>query len=124
MKIVTNKKLLLLALFMVFWTTASYAAEGATVKEVVLDSLAGGLLGAAVVAFSERADSLDHQLSLSPVVQSGGRVATVGNGNAVANVVDGKLSFNVPTITPELCAARDRVRASVTVSADIIKGRF
>lgn len=124
MKIVTNKKLLLLALFMVFWTTASYAADNATVKEMVLDSLAGGLLGAAVVAFNERADSLDYQLALSPAVHAGGRVASVGNGKGLANIDHGRMSFNVPTVTPELCAARDRIRASVTVSADIIKGRF
>lgn len=124
MKIVTNKKLLLLTLFMLFWTTASYAADNAAVKEIVLDSLAGGLLGAAVVAFSERADSLDRQLAISPVVHVGGRLAPMGNGQAVANVDDGRVTFGMPTITPELSAARDRLRASVTVYAEIVKGRF
>lgn len=113
------------ALLLACWSAPCYA--GSTFKEIFTDSLYGGLtgtlVGAAVMAFTEKpGDHLDY-------LAYGGAVgvltgAAFGIGKAMVEMDSGRVRFSMPTVIPDFREANSRGETPVILTAELVRGRF
>ncbi len=114
------------ALFSFCWSVPCHAAESAF-KEIFTDSLYGGLtgtlVGGAIMAFAKKpTDHLDYLGYGAAVGVLTG--AAYGIGKAMVELERGKVSFSIPTIIPDFGETNSKGQAPLTVTANLIRGKF
>lgn len=103
-----------------------HAAETAF-KEIVQDSIYGGIagtvVGAAVLAFTHKpSDHLEYMAYGAAAGVLGGAAYGYFSSRALVEVDNGKVTFAIPTVMPDL---KDSPRKnSVVITAELIKGKF
>lgn len=118
--------MVLAALFSFCWSVPCHAAES-TFKEIFTDSIYGGLtgtlVGAAVMAFTEKpGDHLDYMGYGAAVGVLTG--AAFGIGKAMVEMESGKVRFSMPTLMPDLQEANSKGRTPIVITAELVRGKF
>lgn len=122
-----KKMTLILAAFFSFcWSVPCHAA-GSAFEEIFKDSFYGGLtgtlVGAAVLAFTEKpGDHLDYMAYGAAVGILTG--AAYGIGKAVVEVDNGKIRFSMPTIMPDFPESNSKGKSPIIITAELIRGNF
>jgi len=103
-----------------------HAAETAF-KEIVQDSIYGGLagtvVGAAVMAFSHKpGDHLEYMAYGAAAGALGGAAYGYFTSRALVEVDNGKVKFAIPTVMPDLEGSSKK--SSVMITTKLIKGNF
>jgi len=112
--------------FLFFIQVPCHAAETAF-KEIVKDSIYGGLagtvVGAAVMAFSSKpGDHLEYMAYGAAAGVLGGAAYGYFTSRALVEVDSGKVKFAIPTVMP---GRKDSSRQnSVVLTTQLIKGNF
>lgn len=112
--------------FLFFIQVPCHAAETAF-KEIVKDSIYGGLagtvVGAAVMAFSSKpGDHLEYMAYGAAAGALGGAAYGYFTSRALVEVDNGKVKFAIPTVMPD---RKDSSRkSSVVLTTQFIKGTF
>jgi hypothetical protein len=118
-----------LAVTLLFLATPCLAAENAF-KSFFEDSfygaLSGGLVGAAVLAFTKQPGKhLDYiGYGAAGGVLVGAAYGTAAATRSLADLQNGKLKFALPTIMPELREANSKGQTSIGAMAELIRGSF
>ncbi|MRR55749.1 MAG: hypothetical protein EG822_14805 [Deltaproteobacteria bacterium] len=103
-----------------------HAAETAF-KEIVQDSMYGGIagtvVGAAVLAFTHKpGDNLEYMAYGAAAGVLGGAAYGYFSTRALVEVDKGKVKFAIPTVMPDV---KDSPRKnSIVISAELVKGNF
>jgi len=111
---------------LVFIQVPCHAAETAF-KEIVQDSIYGGIagtvVGAAVLAFTHKpGDHLEYMAYGAAAGVLGGAAYGYFSSRALVEVDKGKVKFAIPTVMPDI---KDSLRKStVVITAELIKGNF
>jgi hypothetical protein len=110
----------------VCWSVPCRAAEN-VFKEVLTDSLYGGLsgtlVGAAVMAFAKR--SGDHLDYMAYGAATGVLVgAAYGLGRAMVEMDKGKMTLSVPTIMPDIQDTNSKGQTPIVVMTELVHGKF
>jgi len=118
--------LVLSVVFFVCWSVPCRAAEN-VFKEVLTDSLYGGLsgtlVGAAVMAFAKRTG--DHLDYMAYGAATGVLVgAAYGIGRAVVEMDKGKVTLSVPTVIPDIQDSNSKGKTPVVFMAELLHGKF
>jgi hypothetical protein len=119
----------LAALLFVCWTAPCFAAETAF-REVFQDALygglGGGLVGAAVMAFTKRpGDHLEYLgVGAAVGVLAGTTYGVVKTSRSLVEMNDGKVKFAMPTIRPDIKETSARGLASIGLVAEVFRGKF
>jgi hypothetical protein len=103
-----------------------HAAETAF-KEIVQDSIYGGIagtvVGAAVLAFSHKpSDHLEYMAYGAAAGVLGGAAYGYFSSRALVEVDNGEVKFAIPTVMPDV--KESSRKSSVIISAELIKGNF
>ncbi len=117
------------ALFTLLQSTLS-RAEDSYFREMFVDSLygavSGALIGGAIMVFKDK--PLDHLnymgYGAAAGVLAGASYGTYKIGRALAQVDNGKVRFAIPAIIPDFIDGTSTKQASVTLTTDLIHGRF
>lgn len=118
--------MVLAAFFSFCWSVPCHAAES-TFKEIFIDSVYGGLtgtlVGAAVMAFTEKpGDHLDYLGYGAAVGVLTG--AAFGIGKAMVEMENGKVRFSMPTFMPDLQEANSKGQTPIVITAELVRGKF
>jgi hypothetical protein len=111
---------------LIFIQVPCHAAETAF-KEIVQDSIYGGIagtvVGAAVLAFTHKpGDHLEYMAYGAAAGVLGGAAYGYFSSRALVEVDKGKVKFAIPTVMPDV---KDSPRKnSIVISAELIKGNF
>jgi uncharacterized membrane protein YebE (DUF533 family) len=120
---------LLVMMTLVFQADMSLAAENAfkeTFKSALYGGAAGGLVGAAILAFTKKpADHLQYiAYGAAGGVIAGTVYGVVRTSRALAEYEDGKLRFAVPAISPTITEHHATGRTNITWRANLLSGTF
>jgi hypothetical protein len=119
----------LAALLLICWTAPCFAAESA-LREVFQDALygglTGGLVGAAVLAFTTRpGNHLDYLgVGTAAGVLAGTTYGVVKTSRALVETNNGKVKFAIPTILPDIRETNARGSTSIGLVAEVFRGKF
>lgn len=111
---------------LLFIQVPCHAAEAAF-KEIVQDSIYGGIagtvVGAAVMAFTRKpGDHWEYMAYGAAAGVLGGAAYGYFTSRALVEVDKGELKFAIPTVMPDI---KDSPRkSSVVINAELIKGNF
>ncbi|RNC70372.1 MAG: hypothetical protein ED859_06040 [Desulfuromonadales bacterium] len=88
--------------------------------------LAGGLVGAALLAFTEKpGNHLDYiGYGAAAGVIAGAAYGVVKSTRALAEVENGKVKLAMPTILPDYIPAGARGEGGVVLMAEVLRGKF
>ncbi len=117
------------ALLLVCWTAPCFAAEGA-LREVFQDALygglTGGLVGAAVLAFTKRpGNHLDYLgVGAAVGVLAGTTIGVVSTSRSLMEAENGKVKFAIPTIIPDVRQTDAKGSTSIGLVAEVFRGKF
>ncbi len=116
----------LTAFFLAVWSAPCHAAESA-LKEILTDSLYGGLSGAlvggAVMAFARKPG--DHLEYIGYGVAGGVLAGAVfGFGKALVEMDNGKVKFSMPTIKPDRLEPNSKGQSGYIFTTELVRGRF
>ena len=124
------KRFAALVVTLLFVATPCFAEENA-IKSVFEDSLygglAGGLVGAALLAFADKpADHLQNiGIGAGVGVLVGATYGVVTASRSLAQYENGKVTFAMPTIRPEFREGNVRGEATnLCAIADLLRGTF
>ena len=114
---------------LLFIATPCLAAENAFktfFEDAFYGGLTGGLVGAAVLAFTKKPGRhLDYiGYGAAGGVLVGAAYGAVVTTRSLAEVENGKVRFSMPTIIPELREANSKGQTSIIATAELIRGRF
>ena len=117
------------AVTLLFIATPCLAAENAFktfFQDAFYGGLTGGLVGAAVMAFTKKPGThLDYiGYGAAGGVLVGAAYGAVVTTRSLAEVQDGKVKFSLPTIRPEMREANSKGQTSIIATAELIRGRF
>ncbi len=122
--------LILATILPMTWAVPCFAVESAF-KEIIQDSLygglTGGLIGAAVMAFAKRpGNHLDYMgYGAAGGVLAGAAYGAIRVAKSLAEVDDkGKVKFAIPLIIPDFHDATSRQQSSYTVNTQLLSGKF
>jgi len=105
-------------------------AEDSVFRELFVDSLygafSGALIGGAIMVFKDKPlDHLDYMgYGAAAGVLVGATYGTYRVGKALAQIDHGKVRFAIPAIIPDFVDGTSTKQSSVTVTADLIHGKF
>lgn len=114
---------------LVIWTAPCSAAESAF-KEVLQDSLYGGLtgtlIGAAVMAFTKRTG---NHLDYLGYGAAGGAIVGAAVGfslinRSLAEVDHGKVKFAIPAVIPDFKEVNSKGESGYVINAELLSGKF
>ncbi len=117
------------ALLLICWTAPCFAAENA-LREVFQDALygglTGGLVGAAVLAFTHKpGDHLDYMAVGAAVgVLAGTTYGVIQTSRAMVETNNGKVKFAIPTILPDIKDNGANGPKSIGLVAEVFRGKF
>jgi hypothetical protein len=114
---------------LIIWTSPCSAAESA-LKEVLQDSLYGGLtgtlIGAAVMAFTKRTgnhlDYLGYGAAGGAIV--GAAVGFTLINRSLAEVDHGKVKFAIPAVIPDFKDTNSKGESGYVINAELLSGKF
>ena len=117
------------AITLLFIATPCLAAENAFktfFQDAFYGGLTGGLVGAAVMAFTKKPGThLDYiGYGAAGCVLVGAAYGTVVTTRSLAEVQNGTVQFSLPTIRPEMREANSKGQTSIIATAELIRGRF
>jgi hypothetical protein len=118
-----------LAITLLFIATPCLAAENAFktfFEDALYGGLTGGLVGAAVLAFTKHPGRhLDYVgYGAAGGVLVGATYGAVVTTRSLAEVENGRVRFSMPTIMPELREANSKGQTSIIATAELIRGKF
>lgn len=114
---------------LILMTTPCLAAENAF-KEIFDDAfyggLAGGLVGAALIVFTDKpSDHLDYiSYGAAGGVMVGAAYGAASVSQSFAEYENGRIKFSMPTIRPEFREGNVRGQTTLYAMAEIIRGKF
>lgn len=121
------KRAVIVALTLVVTATSCYAEENAmqtVFKDIFYGALSGGLVGAAVLAFtshpSDHLDYIGYGAAAGALV--GATYGAVTVTRSLAEIENGEVKFAMPTIRPEI--RENRSRMAVAATAELLRGSF
>lgn len=119
----------LLSVLIVGWSKCGFAEED-RVKEVLMDSLYGGLagvvVGAVVLAFTKKpGDHLEYMAyGAAGGALAGTTYALVKCPKPLAELDNGKVTIGVPTIMPDIRDTNSKGQTPVVILAELFRGNF
>ena len=118
-----------LALTLLLIATPCLAQENAfesVFKDIFYGALSGGLVGAAVLAFTSHPgrhlDYIGYGAAGGALV--GAAYGAVTTTRSLAEVENGEVKFAMPTIIPEIRESNSKGRTHIVAMAELIRGRF
>jgi len=123
-----NKKTAAAIVFFLASLPCLAAAE--SFKEVFLDAVyggvTGGLIGAAVLAFTKHpAHHLEYLgYGFAGGAAVGAAYGTVRTAHSLAEVENGKVKFGIPTVIPDIQESNSRSKTPIVVMAELVHGKF
>jgi len=123
------KRSAVLAITLLFIANPCLAAENAfksVFQDIFYGGLSGGLVGAAVLAFSKHPGShLDYiGYGAAGGVLVGAAYGAVTTTRSLAELEHGEVKFAMPTILPELREANSKGHSAIIATAELLRGRF
>ena len=123
------KRSVALAVTLLFIATPCLAAENAfktIFEDALYGGLTGGLVGAAVLAFTKKPGThLDYMgYGAAGGVLVGAAYGSVVATRSLAEIENGTVRFSMPTIRPEIREANSKGQTSIIATAELIRGRF
>lgn len=121
------KQVLIVALILMVTSTTCHAEDSvfkSMFQDIVYGGLSGGLVGAAVLAFTRHPDQhLDYMgYGAAAGALIGATYGAVSATRSLAEVKDGEVRFAMPTIIPELRESRSGLELIAT--AELLRGTF
>jgi hypothetical protein len=123
------KRSAILAVTLLFITTPCFAEENAFrsfFQDVFYGGLSGGLVGAAVLAFTKQPgkhlDFIGYGAAGGVLV--GATYGAVTTTRSLAELKDGKVKFAMPTILPSIKEANSKGQSSIIAMAELLRGTF
>jgi len=118
-----------LVVTILFIATPCLAADNAFktfFEDAFYGGLTGGLVGAAVLAFTKQPGKhLDYiGYGAAGGVLIGATYGAVVTTRSLAEVENGRVKFSLPTIMPELREANSKGQTSIIATAELIRGKF
>jgi hypothetical protein len=118
-----------LAVTLLFIATPCLAADNAFktfFEDAFYGGLTGGLVGAAVLAFTKQPGKhLDYiGYGAAGGVLVGATYGAVVTSRSLAEIENGRVKFSMPTIMPELREANSKGQTSIIATAELIRGKF
>jgi len=117
-----------LAVTLIFIATPCFAENAFKTffEDAFYGGLTGGLVGAAVLAFTKQPGKhLDYiGYGAAGGVLVGATYGAVVTTRSLAEVENGKVRFSMPTIIPELREANSKGQTSIIATAELIRGKF
>jgi hypothetical protein len=118
-----------LAVTFCFLATPCLAAENgfqSIFKDAFYGGLTGGLVGAAVLAFTKRPGNHLNYMGYGAAggVLVGAVYGTVVATRSLAEVENGKVKFAVPTIVPEFREANSKGKTAIVATVELARGKF
>jgi ABC-type Co2+ transport system permease subunit len=117
------------AITLLFIATPCLAADNAMktlFQDCFYGALTGGLVGAAVLAFTKQPgkhlDYIGYGAAGGALV--GAVYGAVVTTRSLAEIENGKVKFAVPTIRPELREANSKGQTSIIATAELLRGTF
>lgn len=130
MKFAKRVRVIVLCLMLLgCWNAESFASEDTVFMEVVTDAmlggLAGGLVGAAVLAFTKHPGRhLDYMAyGAAGGVVAGGVYGLINSRGSLMEIKNGGVTFDVPVIMPDVKERRTK-GTNVIITTDLISGDF
>ena len=117
-----------LAVILVFMATSSMAAENAfksLFEDVFYGALSGGLVGAAVMAFSQQPGKHFEYIAYGAAsgVLVGATYGAVATTRSLAELKNGEVSFSMPSVMPEIRESSPG-HTSVVAMSELFRGTF
>jgi len=118
-----------LAVTLLFIATPCLAADNAFktfFEDAFYGGLTGGLVGAAVLAFTKQPGKhLDYVgYGAAGGVLVGATYGAVVTTRSLAEIENGRVRFSMPTIMPERREANSKGQTSIIATAELIRGKF
>ena len=118
-----------LAVTLIFIATPCLAADNAFktfFQDALYGGLTGGLVGAAVMAFTKKPGNHMDYIAYGAAggVVVGAAYGAVVTTRSLAEVENGKVKFSMPTIMPEIREANSKGQTSIIARAELIRGSF
>jgi presenilin-like A22 family membrane protease len=118
-----------LVVTLLFFATPCLAEENtfkSIFQDVIYGGLTGGLVGAAVLAFTKRpGNHLDYiGYGAAGGVLVGAAYGAVVTTRSLAELNHGHVKFAIPTIIPELREANSKGQTSIVATAELFRGKF
>jgi hypothetical protein len=123
------KRSVAIVVTLLFMATPCLAEENA-MKTIFQDAfyggLAGGLVGAALLAFADKpADHLQNiGIGAGVGVLVGATYGAVVTSKSFAEYENGKVKFAMPTIRPEFREGNSKGQSTIVAMAEILRGKF
>ncbi len=111
------------------WGLPVSAAE-VRFKETAIDSLygclAGGLVGAAVLAFTKKpGDHLDYMaFGAGGGAVAGATISMFSGPKALAELENGKIRLSVPTVIPDIRDTNSKGQTPIVIMTELFRGEF
>ena len=123
------KRSVILAATLLFIATPCFAEENAFhsfFQDVFYGGLSGGLVGAAVLAFTKQPGKHLEFIAYGAAggVLVGATYGAVTTTRSLAEVKDGEVKFSLPTIIPALKEANSKGQTSIIAMAELLRGTF
>ena len=123
------RRSLLLAAMLLFVATPCMAAENAfksLFEDIFYGGLSGGLVGAAVLAFTKQPGKHLEYIAYGAAggVLVGATYGAVTTTKSLAEFKNGEVTFSMPSIVPELRETNPRSHASILAMAELLRGTF
>jgi hypothetical protein len=95
-------------------------------QDAFYGGLTGGLVGAAVMAFTKKpGNHLDYiGFGAAGGVMVGAAYGAVVATRSLAEVENGRVKFAIPTIRPEFREPNSKGQSSIIATAELIRGKF
>lgn len=130
MRVMKSVVVAIIAVVVVMSSAFPASAEDNAMKEIFQDALYGGLagtlIGAATIAFTQKPADHLRNLGIGGAVGviAGTAYGVIKTSKALAQVENGQVKFAVPTIIPELREQNYKGDRTVVVNAEIVRGTF
>ena len=123
------KRSAIIMVTLIFIATPCLAEENAfksVFQDIFYGALSGGLVGAAVLAFSKHPgrhlDYVGYGAAGGALI--GAAYGAVMTTKSLAEMENGEVKFAMPTIIPEIREANSKGRTSIVATAELFRGRF
>jgi len=123
------KRTALILVTLIFMANPCLAADNAfktLFEDALYGGLAGGLVGAAVLAFTDHpSDHLDYVVfGAAGGVLVGATYGVITTSRSLAEIENGQVRFSMPTIRPEFREGNVKGQTTIVAMAEIIRGKF
>lgn len=119
----------MLAVLLTCWNAPCFASDNAfkdLFENSLYGGLAGGLVGAALLAFTKRpGNHLDYMIyGAAGGVLVGAAYGLTKSAKSLAELENGKVRFAIPTIIPDIQESNSKGQTALILNAELIRGTF